>query len=179
MIEQTKWIERKFNFDFPVALAPVILERIRGAVPRIEAVTSGLPSELLITQTDGKWSIQEQIGHLHDLDALHDGRIDDYLAGKSELRAADMANAKSKAAGHNDLSYSEVLDGLRRSRIAFIDRVEELDTKDFERIALHPRLQKQMRLVDMLLFVAEHDDHHISMMRNILKRLSDNTNSPR
>jgi hypothetical protein len=30
--------------------------------------------------------------------------------------------------------------------------------------AVHPRLQQPMRLVDMLYFVAEHDDHHLARM---------------
>ncbi len=33
---QTKWIERHFNFDFPVGMMPVIIERLRGTPSRIE-----------------------------------------------------------------------------------------------------------------------------------------------
>ena len=172
MIEQTKWIERKFNFDFPVGLAPVIIERLRGALPRVESATAGLSREILVARLDDKWSIQEQIGHLHDLDALHEGRIDDFLAGKPELRPADMTNAKSEQASHNDKSYREVVENFRRSREAFLERIEDLDAKDFERVSIHPRLKKEVRLVDILYFVAEHDDHHISMIRNLIKRLS-------
>jgi len=32
-------------------------------------------------------------------------------------------------------------------------------------VALHPRLTTPMRLVDMLVFWAEHDDHHVHKIR--------------
>jgi len=35
--------------------------------------------------------------------------------------------------------------------------------------SLHPRLKTPMRIVDLAYFVAEHDDHHIAAIREILK----------
>ncbi len=35
--------------------------------------------------------------------------------------------------------------------------------------SLHPRLNVQMRVVDMAYFVAEHDDHHICKIMEIVK----------
>jgi hypothetical protein len=32
------------------------------------------------------------------------------------------------------------------------------------RTGIHPRLKQPMRLIDMCLFVAEHDDHHLMRM---------------
>lgn len=172
MIAQTKWIERKFSFDFPVGMAPVIVERLRGAPARIELYVAGVPREILIARVSEKWSIQEHVGHLIDLDELHDDRIGDFLAGKLELRAADITNARTSSAGHNGRDIRELATEFRKQRSRFISRVEDLKESDFERISLHPRLKLPMRLVDMLYFVAEHDDHHFSVMRNNLKQLS-------
>lgn len=172
MITQIKWIDRRFNFDFPVGMAPVIIERLRGAAPRIEACTSGLTRTNLIARVSDKWSIQEHIGHLIDLDALHDGRIDDYLARKLELRTADMTNAKTNSAGHNGRDIRELIGDFRKHRLNLISRLEGFGENEVERISLHPRLKQPMRLVDMLFFVAEHDDHHLSLIRNNLKLLS-------
>jgi hypothetical protein len=33
---------------------------------------------------------------------------------------------------------------------------------------MHPRLKQPMRLVDHLFFVAEHDDHHLALIRELL-----------
>jgi hypothetical protein len=34
---------------------------------------------------------------------------------------------------------------------------------------LHPRLKQPMRLVDHLYFVAEHDDHHLATIREMME----------
>lgn len=172
MIAQTKWIERRFSFDFPIGMAPIIIERLRGAPARVEFYATGVPREILVARISEKWSLQEHVGHLIDLDQLHDQRIDDFLAGKLELRAADITNAKTSAAGHNGRDMRELIAEFRKCRTKFISRVEDLKESDFERISLHPRLKLPMRLVDMLYFVAEHDDHHLSAMRSNLKQLS-------
>ena len=39
----------------------------------------------------------------------------------------------------------------------------------FDRSMLHPRLQQPMRLVDHLCFVAEHDDHHLARIWELLQ----------
>ena len=49
-----------------------------------------------------------------------------------------------------------------------LQELDPLTLEDAARTALHPRLQKQMRLVDMCYFSAEHDDHHLAMMRALL-----------
>jgi hypothetical protein len=38
----------------------------------------------------------------------------------------------------------------------------------FARAIPHPRLKTPMRLVDHLYFVAEHDDHHLARIRELL-----------
>lgn len=38
--------------------------------------------------------------------------------------------------------------------------------------ALHPRLKTPMRVIDLAYFVAEHDDHHLSRVRELLTTLA-------
>ena len=70
-MERTKWVERKFNFDFPVGMFPVVLERLRGTAARLEKMTSSLSETEAEQKPDNKWSIKEHIGHLSDLEKLH------------------------------------------------------------------------------------------------------------
>jgi hypothetical protein len=88
------WFERRFGFGhLGEADFPFLLERLRGAPARVEEKVRDLARELL-TRRDGEaWSIQEHVGHLVDLDALHAARLDDYRAGASVLRAADLATS--------------------------------------------------------------------------------------
>jgi uncharacterized damage-inducible protein DinB len=165
----TPWIERKFEFNFPIGLFPVIVERLRGTLPRIKSMIENKTNEELQQQVQGKWSVKEQIGHLYDLEELWYGRIEDFLSGKEILRAADMSNAKTNVADHNAKTIEELLQQFSTARNKLIGKVENVDEATAGITALHPRLQKSMRLVDSLFFVAEHDDHHIAKIRELLE----------
>jgi hypothetical protein len=95
------WFERKFTFDFPAELYPNLCTRLRGTPARLEELARGLTRERLVLQPEGKWSIQENAGHLLDLEPLWFARVDDFLAGKPELASADLANSKTHEAQHN------------------------------------------------------------------------------
>lgn len=168
MINQTAWTERKFDFNFPLELFPVIVERLRGALPQIEAMVKNISDETLSHKKEGKWSVKEIIGHLYDLEELWLGRIEDFLAKKETLRAADMSNTKTKAANHNVKPVDTLINQFTEARQLLIKRVEGFDTSTVSLTALHPRLQKPMRLVDSLYFAAEHDDHELTKIRSLL-----------
>jgi uncharacterized damage-inducible protein DinB len=165
----TPWIERKFEFNFPIGLLPVIVERLRGTLPRIKSMIENKNNDELQQQVHGKWSVKEHIGHLYDLEELWYGRIEDFLSGKEILRAADISNAKTTAAGHNAKTSDELIRQFATARNKLIGKVENIDEVTAGIIALHPRLQKSMRLVDSLFFVAEHDDHHIAKIRELIE----------
>jgi len=79
-MQRTKWIDRQFTFDFPEGWMPNILERLRGTSVRISEMATGLSDEGAARTIKGKWSIKDHIGHLTDLEDLHEGRIDDLIA---------------------------------------------------------------------------------------------------
>lgn len=170
-MERTRWTERTFTFDFPVGWLPNISERLLGTTARASALCRDLDHSLLTRQENGKWSVQEHIGHLLDLEELHEGRIDDFIARKEVLRAADMSNAKTRSANHNDASFSNLLDSFRECRERLVSRLWKLDEDTHLFKALHPRLNVWMRPVDMAYFTAEHDDYHLASIReSILKK---------
>src|ERR1043165_2252162 len=109
MIPQTPWFERKFDFNFPVGLFPVIIERLRGTGILLETMLRNIDKKNSTHIEDKKWSIKEQVGHLYDLEELWYGRMEDFLAGKETLRAADLTNAKTNQANHNTKSIAELL----------------------------------------------------------------------
>jgi Uncharacterized protein conserved in bacteria len=169
MIEQTPWFERKFDLNFPVGLFPVIVERLRGTVPRIENIVSNTSDGQLSQKINGAWSVKEQVGHLYDLEELWYGRIEDFLSGEKTLRAADLRNAKTHEANHNRKSPHELLTLFSKSRKKLVEKVENFDEATASLTALHPRLQTAMRVIDSLYFVAEHDDHHLAKIRALLR----------
>ncbi len=171
MIGQTRWFDRKFDFDFPIGMFPCILERLRGTPARLEEIARSLPRKILVTKVDNKWSIQEHVGHLFDLDKLHDARIDDFLSGVTVLRPADPDNKTTNEANHNANRIENLLRQFRAGRGGFVKRLDQLDEKEIALVAQHPRLKQPMRVVDMAFFVAEHDDHHLARITEMAKTL--------
>ena len=169
MSSQLNWTERKFDFDFPVELYPEIVERVRGTPARLEDRLRPLSPELLVRRDGDKWSTQENAGHLLDLESLFAQRLDEYLAGAEVLHAADMSNRKTYDANHNEVPLELILGDFRKLRISLVNRLDQLDAELFARVSLHPRLNVPMRLVDMLYFQVEHDDHHLATISCRLK----------
>lgn len=159
MTDVVAWVTRKFKFDFPVTLYPSVLARVRGTPPRLEAAVDGLSRAQLIARPGGKWSIQENAGHLLDEEGLFLRRLQEYLAGADTLTPAPYLNVELK---HNHRQIGSILEDFRLARVRQIAVLSGLRAEDFARTAWHARLQTQMRLVDHLLFIAEHDDHHLA-----------------
>lgn len=162
------WFERKFDFSFPIELHPNLCARLRGTPARLEEILQ-IPRELLVRKQGEKWSIQEHAGHLMDLESLWMARVEDYMADKTELTVADLSNRKTHEAGHNDRPVAGILAEFRKARLLLVLRVEQLDSELFGGTRLHPRLKQPMRLVDHLYFVAEHDDHHLARMWELIR----------
>jgi len=163
------WFDRKFTFAFPVEQFPNVCIRLRGAPARLEEILQPCPRDLLITRSEGKWSAQEHAGHLLDLEPLWTSRIDDFLNSTQVLSAADLTNRKTDDANHNAQPLSAILSGFRSARLQLVDRVEKFPVELFSRSILHPRLKQPMRLVDHLYFVAEHDDHHLARIWELVR----------
>ena len=162
------WFERKFEFSFPVDLHPNLRARLRGTPARLEEALRDRSHEILIAKQQEKWSAQEHAGHLLDLEPLWLVRVDDYLAASDQLTAADLKNRKTHEANHNARLLEQILIEFRAARERLLKRVDELDASLFDRTIPHPRLKTPMRLVDHLYFVAEHDDHHLARMWELL-----------
>jgi hypothetical protein len=69
------------------------------------------------------------------------------------------------------LPLEQILTDFRAARERLLQRIAELAKLDpslFARAIPHPRLQTPMRLVDHLYFVAEHDDHHLARIWELI-----------
>ena len=170
-MKQIKWFERKFEFSFEQNIFPSIIERLDGTILRIRHKIVHIPKEHITIKLDGKWSIQEHIGHLLDLEPLWHGRLDDILTNKKDLRPADLENKKTHLADHNNKSIETLLDEFSDIRSAIVHQLKLLSEEDVYKYALHPRLKTPMRIMDLFLFVAEHDDHHLASITELNRLL--------
>ncbi|MBW8688329.1 DinB family protein [Chitinophaga rhizophila] len=167
-MKRTEWFKRKFPVMDDNGLLPSIIERLSGTPVRIEEIAGSLDTDLLTLKRPGKWSIKEEIGHLGDMEPLWAGRIDDLSNGLAELRTADLTNQATHTADHNSAKTIMLLQRFRQEREALVHKLFALTDGQLERTALHPRLKTPMRVIDLAYFVAEHDDHHLASVREII-----------
>ena len=163
------WFDRKFTFTFPLEQHPNVCIRLRGAPARLEELLRRCPREVLIAKPEGKWSAQEHAGHLLDLEPLWMARVHDFLNSAQLLTAADLTNRKTHEAGHNAQPLDAILRAFRTARFELVDRLATLAPDRFAGSILHPRLKQPMRLVDHIYFAAEHDDHHLARIWELVK----------
>ena len=169
-MKQMKWIDRKFNFDFPVELYPGIVERLRGTPARLEELTRGLSESTLTRKVDDKWSTKEHCGHLSQVDNLWSHRFNELMEGKTELVAADLSGKHTQAVDFNSKPLAEILKAFREGRAALVARLDKVDRDLASRVAHHPRLNQSMRWVDQAFFAAEHDDQHLAVITELIRR---------
>lgn len=156
-----RWFDRKFDPGLPASAFPPILGRLRSLPDRLERAVRNVPGERVRLRVNEAWSIQENVGHLLDLESLLEQRLDDFDAGATVLHPADLENHKTHDANHNARDIEDLLREFRTARMRIVGRLERMSALELSRVALHPRLQQPMSVVDLGFFVAEHDDHHL------------------
>jgi len=163
-METEKWFQRSFAFALPASRFPNLLERLRGTPARLDERMRDLPAERLTRVHSGRWSAQENVGHLLDLEPLWLRRAKQYFAGERELVPADLTNRATTDANHNARSLDDLLSGFRTARMELVRVLTDADDTILSRTAVHPRLERELRLIDLAEFVAEHDDHHLAVI---------------
>jgi uncharacterized damage-inducible protein DinB len=163
-METEKWFQRSFEFALPASRFPNLLERLRGTPARLDERTRDLPPERLTRVHPGRWSAQENVGHLLDLEALWLRRAKQYFAAERELAPADLTNRATADANHNARNVDDLLSGFRSARMELVRLLTNADDTIVTRTAVHPRLKRELRLIDHMEFVAEHDDHHLAVI---------------
>jgi uncharacterized damage-inducible protein DinB len=162
------WFERSFDFTFPVELYPNVCVRLQGTPARLEELLAGVSPDVSMSKSKDQWSAQEHAGHLLDMETLWAARLDDFLGNRDTLTVADLSNRKTYEANHNARRLTSLLSEFRETRLRLVDRLTGLQASIFARSRLHPRLRQPMRLVDHLYFVAEHDDHDLARICELI-----------
>lgn len=169
--ERPPWAERKFAFGHPPWMLADFIERLRGVLPRLDALLVGLDDDRSHRQLEGKWSIAQNIGHLSDVEELWQERLEDLREGKKTYSPAVPSRFQELAKRHQDRPVLETMKELRSRRSRLIDALAQASPELQRAAAFHERLQVPMRLVDCAQFYAEHDDHHLIRIRRLRSML--------
>lgn len=171
-MSKTKWFDRQFNFDLSKQEYAAIYARLKQAAGTITQITAGLPEDALVYQPDGKWSIKEHIGHLALLEHLWQVRLHDIQQSKLVLTPTDLENRATTEAGFNNMRITVLINLLAAERNKTIGMLDSISEADYDKTSLHPRMQKPMRITDQAYFTAEHDDHHITAIQEIISQFN-------
>ena len=165
---KTEWFERSFTFGLPKGMLPFYLERLEGTIVRIEKKVTGIGEDILSNKLDGKWSIKQNIGHLAEVDEIALKRIDEMRQGISPMSPAVF----EPRLDYNAQPVKEVVHYFKTNRLKNLQKYKNVAETDLEKSSLHPRLKMQMTPVDLAWFDAEHDDHHLVRINEILNALT-------
>lgn len=166
-MKKVQWFERQFHFGLPSGMLPFYLERLEGTIFRLKQKVNGIPEETLSHRLNDKWSIKQNIGHLAEVDEIANKRIDEMIAGVSPMSPAVFEPKKD----YNAQPIEKVLAYFQENRLNNLKKYQALSDADMAKSSLHPRLKVQMNPVDLAYFDAEHDDHHLVTINEILKTL--------
>src|SRR5258708_4989203 len=136
-MEKLKWFDRKFNFTTTENIFPQLLERLRGTPIRLEEKFRTIPPALLTLKPDKTWSINENLGHVSDLEPLWQKRLDDIITGQPELTPTDLLNQKTDLANHNAATTEDLLLRFRELRMQTIVLLEKIDEQTVFKSSLH------------------------------------------
>lgn len=168
-MKRTKWFERKFPLQDDNGILPCIIERLEGTSVRISELVNKLSDGHLSKQQGERWSVKQNIGHLNDLEPLWLTRVIEISAGDPELTAADLSNEKTHKAAHNSKNVNNLIEQFRASRNNLVEKLRNLNDAELDNSSMHPRLKTPMKIIDLAYFVAEHDDHHLADIREVIK----------
>jgi uncharacterized damage-inducible protein DinB len=164
-MRRTAWFERQFPPIADNGLLPGIIERLAGTPARLRELVAHARST---TTPPVGWSAAKDIGHLTDLEPLWIQRVQDIVEGRPELTAADLSNRLTHETDHDAWPLAQLVERFAAQRGTLVAALRVVTDQDLERSARHPRLGTAMRLVDLAYFVAEHDDHHLARVRELL-----------
>ncbi len=168
MMRPVPWNQRQLPFGRGLDELPVLVERVRGTPHRLRALLQHRSPEALSLRISGKWSVMEHLGHLITLQDRFEERVTDFELRRPRLCVIDLSDQDRALTGQRGRSLGDVLEELHLKRKAFLRRVERLSQSSLLHVASHPCKDRPMRPMDMLLWIAEHDDHHLATLRGLV-----------
>jgi hypothetical protein len=166
-MKKLQWFERTFQFGLPEGMLPFYIERLDGTIARIQQKVKDVSESDLSYRLDNKWSVKENIGHLAEVDEVGFKRISEMISG-----VAVLSPAVFEPKPYDKWPIDDVVNFFLEIRLRNINRYRELKPEEFAKSSQHPRLKVMMTPVDLAWFDAEHDDHHLVRINEIISSLS-------
>ena len=166
-VTATSWFERDFTFNFGVENFDNLFHRLSNFPVLLKHILNIVPDKLQKFVQKEKWSVNENIGHLFLLEVIWRDRFWEISNGKEQMSSADLNNNATTQSSFNKFSTDELFSCFSYEREKTLTFLRQIQQNDLSNYSIHPRLNQPMRIVDLMYFVAEHDQHHLNAILKI------------
>ena len=90
------------------------------------------------------------------------GRVERVIGLNTDIELKKRAELEREA-------IETILAAFRRERMELVRRLDAYDEAFVQQTALHPRLKTPVRVIDLAFFIAEHDDHHLARISELIR----------
>jgi len=163
------WFERTFTFNLSKDHFDQLLNRLLAFPFLLHQVITHSPIAIPVVTNSKKWSVQENIGHLFLLEQLWLTRFQEIKDEKEHMMIADLNNTATSTSAFNTMSVEQIYTSFEQARAKTIIWLNEISEEDLQKQSIHPRLHKPMNIIDLMYFVAEHDEHHLHAIQAYLQ----------
>lgn len=168
MMNQEKWLNRTWQFGQNEDCFDSIVESLSQTPGVIQNLIRDSDTGLLIHKSESAWSVNEHIGHLLTMESLWIARLDDFVMKNATLRPWNGHNQDTDAGQFNSQRASKILEDFADIRQAHLNLLSKYSEKRTSMTAFHERLGQIFTLCDHLMFMLEHDRHHLQTITHLL-----------
>jgi uncharacterized damage-inducible protein DinB len=162
-----QWFERKFDLGLGIEQFDGLLDRLAQFPAVLRQALDVCPDAVMAIKPDGKWSVNEHVGHLFLLESLWRKRFQDIKDGLERMSPADLNNTATDEASFNDSQVRDLIERFHAEREKTGLLLQSFSPEDLSKKSIHPRLDRPMTMIDLMYFVAEHDEHHRRAIQEI------------
>ena len=172
------WADKIVKRSYILADVTSLITRVNGAPARVEDALQSIEERYVRVRTPKKgasgearpalrWSPLDHAGHLLDVDELHSQRIKDFLNDVETLSVPTVGGiAEDKHYNRHELA--PILQRFRVGRSTLANVLYGLPEPAFTKESVYPKTGEKIRLLDYVEIIAEHDDHHLATIRELI-----------
>lgn len=164
----SQWFDRKFDLGLGIEQFDGLLDRLAQFPAVLKQAPDVCPDAVTTIKPDGKWSVNEHVGHLFLLESLWRKRFQDIKDYLEKMSPADLNNTATDKSSFNESQVKYLLERFHAEREKTVLLLQGLNSEDLSKQSIHPRLDRLMSITDLMYFVAEHDEHHLRAIQQII-----------
>ena len=144
------------------------LDAAEKSPKEIAAAVSGLSEKVLrYKPAPEKWCVLEVLGHLADVEIIYGYRLRQMLADTKPVIAPIDQDAWARKLNYLNSPPSELVAFYGLGRHHNLRLLRSLKVSDLSKSALHPELQREMTVADLVERMGRHGAGHLQQIENL------------